>query len=401
MRIAVYHNQPSGGARRALFGFCRELHRRHDVDVYSLSTADQELLRDKDIGTGVVRFAYRPRRPIRMGLWLNDLQLERDLHDLDRLNARIAAAIDAAGYDVVLVDACRFTYAPHVLRHLSTPSAYYCHHGPWRVSGGLNAPTGAYDSLRRVWHLPLERRRQRNLLESDIAMTRKADRVITNSNYSRSCIARHYGIDAVVCPPGADVPRREQWAREGYIVSVGALETHKGHDFLIRALATLPSAERPEIHIVANDANATVRRRLESLASQVQVRLVIKFRIPDDELHGELSRAALFVFGAHYEPLGLGSLEAMAHRLPVVAVAEGGVIEAVKHGVSGFLCARDEADFGQRVLQLLRSPALRHDMGESGLKAVEQSWTWAERGAVLEGELIRLAGAKTRGLPAA
>ena len=41
MRIAVLHNQPSGGARRALHGFCRNLSKRHSVHVFRLSSAAQ------------------------------------------------------------------------------------------------------------------------------------------------------------------------------------------------------------------------------------------------------------------------------------------------------------------------------------------------------------------------
>jgi hypothetical protein len=40
MKIAVYHNLSSGGAKRALFETARRLAARHELHVYSLSTAD-------------------------------------------------------------------------------------------------------------------------------------------------------------------------------------------------------------------------------------------------------------------------------------------------------------------------------------------------------------------------
>lgn len=387
MRIAVYHNQPSGGARRALFGFCRELGKSNELDVYSLTTSDQDLLRDEDVAANVTRLDYRPRQPIRMGLWLNDLQLQRDLVDLDRVNRSAADLIDTGGYDVALVDACRFTYAPYVLRHLQTPAAYYCHHGPWRTAGRPRSHGGLYDELRRIWHLPYSRQHERNLVQADAVHTTSARRVITNSEYSRSRIAEVYGIDAVVCPPGVDIPSGRRHKHGDHVITIGALESHKGHDLLIRALATIPPSHRPELRLVANDGNPTVRKDLKSLAARLSVRLNILWRISDAELDSHLWSAQVFVYGAHAEPLGLGPLEAMAHRLPVVSTREAGPLETVDDGVTGFLCRRDPAVIGGRVLELMMSPRRRDAMGEAGRKRVERLWGWGPRAAALENEL--------------
>jgi len=390
LRIAVYHNQPSGGARRALFGFCRELGKTHQLDVFTLTTSDQVLLRDENVAGRVVALDYRRSTPIRMGLWLNDLRLQSDLDDLDRVNRSAAELIDSGGYDVALVDACRFTYAPYVLRHLKTPAAYYCHHGPWRAAGRFKARAGAYDRLRRLWHLPFSLRMERRLVEDDAALTKSARLVITNSKYSRSRIAEVYGLDAVVCPPGVEIPPGRRHQRGDHVISIGALESHKGHDLVIRAVATIPASHRPELRIVANDGNPGVRKDLESLAARLSVRLNIRWRISDAELDSDLWAAQVFVYGAHAEPLGLGPLEAMAHRVPVVSTNEAGPLETVEDGVTGFLCRRNPAVIGGRVLELILSPKRRDAMGEAGRKNVERHWAWPARAAALETELRRM-----------
>lgn len=387
MKIAVYHNQPSGGARRALFGFCRELSRRHRLDVFTLTTSDQDLISDRVVSSSVTALEYRPRPPVRGGLWLNDLRLWSNLADLDRVNQTAAELIDSRDCDVVLVDACRYTYAPYVLRHLRTPAVYYCHHGPWRVPHELRAQSGAYDRLRRAWHFPFTARLERRLVEVDAAMTKRASRVITNSDYSRIRIAREYGIDAAVCPPGVDIPKAEQRTRAAHLVSIGALEVHKGHDLVIRAVAELPAGIRPELRIIANDGNSVVRRELETLAARLSVRLTIRWRIPDSKMRDELATALIFVYGAHAEPLGLGLLEAMAHGLPVVATREGGVAETVEPSVTGFLCSRDPAEMSGRIWDLLASRDRREAMGRAGRQAVEAQWTWPARVAALETQL--------------
>ena len=390
MKIAVYHNQPSGGARRALFGFCRELGKTNALDVFTLTTSDQGLLRDEDVSPKVTRLDYRPRTPIRMGLWFNDLQLQRDLDDLDRVNQSAAALIDAGGYDVALVDACRFTYAPYVLRHLQTPSVYYCHHGPWRATNRTRARGGAYDRLRRAWHLPFSYRLERRLIQDDVALTRRAGQVVTNSRYSRARIDEVYGLRAAVCPPGVDIPQGRRQKRGDHVISIGALESHKGHDLVVHALATIPASHRPELRLIANDGNAGVRRELELLAARLAVRLTIRWRISEAELDRELSTALVFMYGAHAEPLGLGPLEAMAHRVPVVSANEAGPRETVEDGVTGFLCRRDPAVVGGRVLELLLSESHRVAMGEAGRRRIERDWSWPTRAAALEAELRRV-----------
>jgi len=41
MKIAVFHDLPSGGAKRTLYETVKRLVARHTVDVYALSTADE------------------------------------------------------------------------------------------------------------------------------------------------------------------------------------------------------------------------------------------------------------------------------------------------------------------------------------------------------------------------
>jgi len=107
MRLAVFHNQPSGGARRALHGFCRELSSRHEVDVYTLESSDRSL--PDQVSGRVLRLPYAPRPAIRGGLYLNDLRRSWDLRDLEAVNRTAAELIDGSA--------------------VSTPAAHYLRAG--------------------------------------------------------------------------------------------------------------------------------------------------------------------------------------------------------------------------------------------------------------------------------
>ena len=396
MKIGVFHNQPSGGARRALHGFCRELSKRHNVDVFTLSTADRALL-DEPV-RAVYDFA--PRRPIRFGLYLNDWRRRLDLRDLERVHEAAAREIDAAGYDVVLADVDRFTGAPFALRYLRTPAAYYCHEPPRALHESAWRPhLTRYQRLRRLWREPLERAYARRIAREDRSLVRSARVVCTNSRYTGSRIRQIYGVEAAVCPPGVDIPALEEGPADAgrYVLTVGALEPHKGYGFLVQALGRVPLDVRPPLRIVANDQNAGYRRALEREAGAAGVRLDIRLRIPEGDLAAQYRDAALFAFGAHDEPLGLAPLEAMARALPVLAVGEGGVSETVTDGENGLLVPRDPDAVDGALTSLIASSERRRELGANARRIVEERWNWPLRAKALEAQLESLARSERSG----
>jgi phosphatidylinositol alpha-1,6-mannosyltransferase len=182
---------------------------------------------------------------------------------------------------------------------------------------------------------------------------------------------------------------------------VGAVESHKGFDFLIEATALLPERSRPPLHIAANDGNPYLRSQLEKLAQAKGVRLEIQVGQSQAQLEAEYAGALAFLWASHMEPLGLAPLEALARSIPVVAVAEGGVLETVEDARTGYLVSRDPAQFADRVRRLLDSPGLRRSFGASGRAYVEASWSRAARATALENELFALVRNRSQGLSAA
>jgi glycosyltransferase involved in cell wall biosynthesis len=65
--------------------------------------------------------------------------------------------------------------------------------------------------------------------------------------------------------------------------------------------------------------------------------------------------------------------EAMAAGLPVVTENRGGPAEQVDHGVTGFLCDKDE-EFTKYLIMLAKDPIKRHEMGLAGRKKAIQEY---------------------------
>ncbi|MFM8590855.1 MAG: glycosyltransferase, partial [Limnohabitans sp.] len=103
-------------------------------------------------------------------------------------------------------------------------------------------------------------------------------------------------------------------------------------------------------------------QRLEALAAGAPN---IRFTGWCDEaaLQDLLGRCRAVVYVPRDEDFGISAVEAMAAGKPVLGVAEGGLLETVVHGQSGWLMAPDEHPEtlmeGVRQLEALNPPSLR------------------------------------------
>ncbi|MBC7251742.1 MAG: glycosyltransferase family 4 protein [Anaerolineae bacterium] len=397
--IAVYHNLHSGGAKRTLYEEVRRLAERHRLDLYTLSSADNDFcdVRSYVNNIHVYDFELGPVFHSPFGRLNQGVRLV-DLTRLHRLAQRIAADIDAGGYDVVLVHPCQYTQCPLVLQYLRTPTVYYCH-----------------EPLRKLYEPPVRRpyeHGQRSFLRrvldridvlagfyrvvlrcADQASLRSASRVLVNSRFTQINVRRIYDVEARVCPHGVDteVFRPMGLSRDGTVLSVGALTPNKGFDFVIEGLGCIPASQRPRLIIVSNYAEPRERAFLERLAAERGVTVEFKVNVDDEALVQMYNRAALVAYAPIREPLGLVPLEAMSCGTPVVGVREGGVAETVVHNEGGLLTEREPSAFARAMQTLLSEPGLASQQGQRGRQYVLAHWTWDKAVRELETHLAATA----------
>ena len=173
------------------------------------------------------------------------------------------------------------------------------------------------------------------------------------------------------------------------VLSVGALTSKKGFDFLIRSLARIETSQRPTLVVVSNFSYYHERVYLECLAAQLSVNVMFFEGIPDQDLVRLYNRAMLTVYAPIMEPFGFVPLESMACGTPVVGVREAGVRETVCHDETGVLVERDFERFAAAIAALLDDQGKRKRLGHQARAYVESEWTWERSIEELELHLQR------------
>jgi glycosyltransferase involved in cell wall biosynthesis len=401
LRIALFHNLPSGGAKRHTREQARELARRgHAVVEVCPGTAEVDLcsLAPFTRQRRVYPFTAPPLAPRIPGLtpYVHVAQGLVLLRRLDDLQRRIAAAIDRDGFDVVLAQDCRFAMAPHVLRHLATRSAYFCHHGfeHWGAAAA-GAADGMRAHLARHWFAPARWLRSTAWQRAETRNARAAGVVLTASHFASGEVQRHYGASARLVGAGVDTEVFAPADEPGgdYVLTVGELTPRKQHRFLVAALAHIPAARRPRLLIAANMADSAEAGALRAEAAAAGVALHIERVTDDGELARLYRRARAFVFAARGEMLGLACLEAMSCATPVVAVGEGGVPEMIQDGLTGCVIGRDARAFAAALDALLADEPRRRRMATAAAEHMRSAWTWSAAGERLDAALIALSTA--------
>ncbi len=404
MRIAIYHNLPSGGAKRTLYEATKRLASAHTIDVFTVSSANHEFA---DIRPFVNHYHVYPFQswPLLNSPFgrLNQLIRLADLVRLRRMVHHIAAAIEQERYDVLLVHPCQFEKAPSVLSFMQrVPTVYYCHESLRQLYE--KTPSRPYDDaasprrqlLNRVD--PLPGLYYRVLKRTDWRNIHHATQVLVNSQFTQQMIRQIYGLETAVSYHGIDVAQFRPIAVAPWpiLLSVGSLTPMKGFDFLIEAMSHVPRAQRLPLVIVSNFQNPPEKQYLHQLAQAKEVELQLLDNVTDQHLITLYNQAVITLYAPIQEPFGMVPLEAMACQTPVIAVREGGIQETVVHEKTGLLVERDPQKFADAISQMLADPDLAMAYGHAGRQHVIQNWTWGRSVETLSTHLHEVAKARQK-----
>lgn len=263
--------------------------------------------------------------------------------------------------------------------------------------------------LKRAGYLPLRR--------AVLTCARAADRIIATDRALEPAVRAHLKVErdrVRVIPNALDLTTVDSLASAAdgqrirldagitqddvVLLSVGRLEHNKGFHVLAAALAALRAhsgriSEDRWRWVILGDGpyRASLVSAIREAGLSAHVHMA--GRVADAELHAWYEAADLFVHPSLYEGSSLVTLEAMAHRRPVVATMAGGLPDKVQPGVSGWLVPPGEASaLAAAISGALSQPERLRKMGAAGRGIVEREFSWDAAGAAtlrLYEELLR------------
>ena len=250
--------------------------------------------------------------------------------------------------------------------------------------------------LHKIHHSRFARRTAKALLGSAVS-------VVANSQWTREqaqTVLRELGLDPLaetvrVVPLGTDpehfhpgIDTREVRARyrlngDRWIVTVARLESYKGVDTVLKAVAQLRKGGVDVKYLIVGSGKK--RQAFKKIAQEMGIADAVRFvgTVPDADLPALYNVAAAYAGvsrradGTRIEGFGIALAEASACGLPVVAGQSGGLAEAVHDGETGLVVDPDEVGAVVAALsRLLTDQLLARRLGQAGRKAVETYYNW-------------------------
>ncbi|MCX6791419.1 MAG: glycosyltransferase [Candidatus Gottesmanbacteria bacterium] len=312
MKIALVHDflREYGGAERVV----EALH-----EIWPEAPLYTSFVDWKALGPQAARFKNWDIRTS----WAQHNWLVKTYHSpLRFLAPKIWESFDLSGYDIVLSSSGWFMCRGVIVKK---PAVHICyiHHPPRNLYGYA---TGS--DLNRYWPVRLYATIINFFLRQyDFETAQRVDYFVANSEETARRVKKFYRRDSTVIYPPVDIPTVKSKQKGGYFLSVGRLTYAKRVDLAIQACNKL----KLPLKIVGKGKEEAYLRSISGPT--------IEFigGVSDSELDRLYAGARAFIFSALDEDFGMVPVEAMGHGVPVIALAQGGVLETVVDGSTGLL----------------------------------------------------------------
>lgn len=215
------------------------------------------------------------------------------------------------------------------------------------------------------------------------------------------------GVDPAVFHPGVDggpVRARLNIAPDVPLVGmIARFQRVKGHD-IFQQMARRVLAQMPEARFVVAGENvfgvskdeAYKQSILQAAREDPALSAALAYLGFWEDAREVIAASDVIVCPSRFESLGMVHLESMAMARPVVSMDNGGPAETVVEGETGFLVPPEDPDaLAERVVRLLRDPALRARMGAAGRERVLAHYTATGYAAQIAAVFERAIGSVT------
>jgi glycosyltransferase involved in cell wall biosynthesis len=211
--------------------------------------------------------------------------------------------------------------------------------------------------------------------------------VTANSSFTLRLIRKLYAGPVSVIPYGltieAKTPIPRQPGEVPKLLFVGRLDERKGLRYLLDALPLVLAEQSVCLRVVGK---GILEAEIKSQCRAMGLDRVVAFLgfVSKAELADEYASCDIFVLPAivdskgDTEGLGIVTIEALAHKKPVIASAVGGIVDVICSGTTGILVPeKDPPALAQAILTLLQNSDRAEEMGRKGLEDVRARFSWS------------------------
>jgi alpha-1,3-rhamnosyl/mannosyltransferase len=233
-----------------------------------------------------------------------------------------------------------------------------------------------------------------------------ADRVITDSDFSRAEITAAYAIPpdridvvplaaaAALTPGSCDAARLPAGVQPPYALHVGDLQTRRNLATALEAMLGVRRAgQRVTLVCAGVDRGVAGSLRERAAAAGDSSAIVFTGPVDDDALLHLYRGAEMLLYPSRYEGFGLPVLEAMQCGVPVVASRAASIPEVL--GDAGLLLdPLDAAAWQTAIARVLTEPGLAGGMRDAGVERAA-AFSWKRTADETLGVLRRAAATRT------
>lgn len=167
-----------------------------------------------------------------------------------------------------------------------------------------------------------------------------------------------------------------------HIVVSGRLIYRKGVALLLDAVRHIQT-EQPYVVDIYGEGDQ--KEKLLKQAQENSITKLVKFhgKVSFEEMQCRYREADIYVLPSLRETTGTAVFEAMANKLPVVALKQNGVKHIVEPDMGVLVDINSleqvQNDLAAALQRLIENPKLRRDMGQAGYLKIREQFTWSGR----------------------